>query len=62
MSYRSRIYFTSEQRRTLTQLYEIVVIVALQQKIILISMRYGFFIVWRHCQIKIYFDVDRLNP
>ena len=33
MSYRSRIYFTSEQRRTLTQLYEIVVIVALQPKI-----------------------------
>ena len=46
MSYRSRIYFTSKQRRTLTQLYAIVVIVALQQKIILISMRYGFFIVW----------------
>jgi hypothetical protein len=33
MSNRSRIYFTSEQRRTLTQLYKIVVIVALQPKI-----------------------------
>ena len=30
MSYRSRIYFTSEQRRTLTQLYKIDVIVARQ--------------------------------